>query len=97
VSAIARSAAGSIIVQVATRWAAIDPLLPAPRVPSAGCAAELRPARAVALGICEHWAPESFDLSLRSGHLAKVPGADATNTVAVVAARQIPLPDWGIR
>ncbi len=54
---------------VAGRWRAIDPLLPAPGLPPAGCGAELAVTgpggRLTAIGTCEHWqgTPGSLELT----------------------------------
>jgi len=61
--------AGELAAQVAQRWRAIDPLLPARMRPDPGCGAELAIAGAAAelaaVGTCEHWtgAADSLDLS----------------------------------
>jgi hypothetical protein len=54
---------------VASRWQAIDGLLPAPRAPRSGCGAEFVAAgadgRPAATGTCQHWTgtPESLELT----------------------------------
>jgi GNAT superfamily N-acetyltransferase len=68
-SAVAGDTASSVIAQVARRWQAIDPLLPTPEAPPAGCDAGLvvtgADGRPTAIGTCEHWegAPGSLDLA----------------------------------
>ena len=57
----ATDAASTVSAQVAKRWRAIDPLLPAPAAPP-GCGADLTVNGAggppSAVGTCEHWAGE---------------------------------------
>ena len=68
-SAVAGDTASSVIAQVARRWQAIDPLLPTPEAPPAGCDAGLivtgADGQPTAIGTCEHWegAPGSLDLA----------------------------------
>jgi GNAT superfamily N-acetyltransferase len=66
---VAGHAASSVIAHVTRRWQAIDPLLPDPVAPAAGCGAGLivtgpggQPA---AVGACEHWegGPDELDLA----------------------------------
>jgi GNAT superfamily N-acetyltransferase len=63
-------AASTVSAQVAKRWQAIDPLLPAPAAP-AGCGADLTVTGAggppSAIGTCEHWAGEPGTLDLAWG------------------------------
>jgi GNAT superfamily N-acetyltransferase len=60
---------GGLAAQVAQRWRAIDPLLPARMEPRAGCGAEFAVAGAAgqlaAVGTCDHWTgtPDSLDLT----------------------------------
>ena len=60
---------GEPAAQVARRWRAIDPLLPAPAAAQPGCGVELAVPGAAgelaAVGTCEHWtgAPDSLDLT----------------------------------
>jgi GNAT superfamily N-acetyltransferase len=60
---------GSLSALVTKRWQAIDPLLPDPAAPAAGCGAELvvpgPDGQPAAIGTCEHWEgePGSLDLS----------------------------------
>ena len=61
--------AGEPAAQVARRWRAIDPLLPAPAAARPGCGVELAVPGAAgelaAAGTCEHWrgTPDSLDLT----------------------------------
>jgi hypothetical protein len=65
---VAGKTASSVTAQVAERWAAIDPLLPVPSLPS-GCGTDLvvtgAAGPALAVGACEHWVgePGSMDLT----------------------------------
>jgi GNAT superfamily N-acetyltransferase len=77
------SHAGQLAAQVAQRWRAIDPLLPA-RIPAQpGCGAELAVAgpagEIAAVGTCEHWtgAPDSLDLSWGAAHRYELTAAVA--------------------
>jgi GNAT superfamily N-acetyltransferase len=67
---VAPDSASAVGEQAAKRLAALDPLVPAPAVPS-GCGAELAAAgpdgSATALGTCEHWAGEPGSLELTWG------------------------------
>jgi hypothetical protein len=55
---VAGETASGVTAQVAERWAAIDPLLSAPSLPS-GCGTDLvvtgAAGPALAVGACEHW------------------------------------------
>lgn len=66
-SAVTGDAASTVSAQVAKRWQAIDPLLPAP-VTTPGCGAELTVTGAdgqpSAIGTCEHWTGEPGTLDL---------------------------------
>jgi GNAT superfamily N-acetyltransferase len=70
-AAAAGGTASDLGAQVARRWQAIDPLLPAPADPPPGCGAELSVAGPggppVATGICEHWQGEPGSLALAWG------------------------------
>lgn len=61
---------GDLTSQVASRWRAVDPLLPAPEEPAAGCGARLAVTgpggELAAFGVCEHWEgePGSLDILL---------------------------------
>lgn len=67
-SSVAGDIGGRVLSQAAQRWAAIDPLLPAPALPT-GCGTDLVAAGvggpALAVGACEHWVgePGSMDLT----------------------------------
>lgn len=87
---------GQVRAQVATRWEAIDPLLPGPPV-APGCGAELVVAgpggHLAALGICRHWRgrPGSLDLiwgAARRFRLhASVPGPDVAGAMDQLLSR----------
>ena len=63
-SSVAGDLGSHVLAQAAQRWAAIDPLLPAPALP-AGCGTDLVTAGQDAVGSCEHWVgePGSMDLT----------------------------------
>jgi GNAT superfamily N-acetyltransferase len=68
-STVTKDETGGVTAAVARRWQAIDPLLPAPSVPSSVCGAELAvtgpDGRTAAIGFCEHWhgSPGSMELT----------------------------------
>jgi GNAT superfamily N-acetyltransferase len=68
-STVTKDETGGVTAAVTRRWQAIDPLLPAPGVPSGGCGTELAvtgpDGRAAAIGFCEHWheSPGSMELT----------------------------------
>jgi GNAT superfamily N-acetyltransferase len=86
-SAVARDAATRFSAQVARRWQAIDPLLPASEGWPPACGAELIAAgvdgQPTAIGTCEHWvaAPGSMDLTWGAAQrfqlTARLTGPDA--------------------
>jgi GNAT superfamily N-acetyltransferase len=82
---------------VARRWQAIDPLLPAPGRPPAGCGAELAVTgpggRLTAAGTCEHWqgSPGSLELTWGAASrfrlTARTAGPDAEGALDELIAR----------
>jgi len=89
-------AASTVSAQVAKRWRAIDPLLPAPAAPP-GCGADLIVTGAggppSAIGTCQHWAGEPGTLDLAWGAArrfqltAHVAGADVAAGLDRLLAR----------
>ena len=89
-------AASTVSAQVAKRWRAIDPLLPAPAAPP-GCGADLTVTGAgghpSAVGTCEHWAgePGTLDLTWGAAHrfqlTAHVAGPDVAAGLDRLLAR----------
>ena len=88
--------AGTVSAQVARRWRAIDPLLPAPGA-RPGCGADLVVTGAggqpAAIGSCEHWAGEPGSLDLAWGAArrfqltAQVAGQDVAAALDRLLAR----------
>ena len=70
-SAVAEDPVSSLRALVTRRWQAIDPLLPDPAPPSAGCGTELvvpgPDGHPAVIGTCEHWQGEAGSLDLSWG------------------------------